>query len=139
VVGRLLLFGLGLEVREHEVDEFAHALAVLGRDPVGFAECQLVELRRHDLAPHALGLVHREEDRRVRLAQLLRDAPVLRREAGAPVGHEDDDVGFRDRLARLARHLLVDALGVDRLEAAGVDHDEGLLAHAPLAVVAGRA
>jgi hypothetical protein len=74
-----------LERLERVVDELAHALAVLGRYRMGLTQGQLVELRRHDFFPHALGLVHRDEDGRVRLAQLLRDALVLRREARAPV------------------------------------------------------
>src|SRR5207244_4560255 len=45
-------------------------------------------------------------------------------------------VGLGDRLARLARHLREDAVLRDRLEAAGVDDDEGLRPEPPLPVMA---
>ncbi len=54
----------------------------------------------------------------------------------ARVDEEDDDVGLGDRLARLLRHLVQDAVLRDRLEAAGVDDEERPVADAPAAVVA---
>ena len=89
--------------------------AVLGGDGDRIAHAELVEFRGDDLVAHALGLVHDEDRFRAALAQLLRDALVLRGQARAPVGNEEHDVGFGDRLARLARHLRHDAFLGDRL------------------------
>jgi hypothetical protein len=94
-----------------------------------------VKLGGDDRFVHAFGLVHDEDRGRRPLAQRLRDALVLGREAGAPVDDEEHHVGFRDRFPRLARHLREDALLGDGLEATRIHHDEGLGAQAPLAVV----
>ena len=52
----------------------------------------------------------------------------MRRSCGvepcARVDEEHDDVGLGDRLPRLLRHLVQDAVLRDRLEAAGVDDEE---------------
>jgi len=69
-------------------------------------------------------------------AQFLRDRPVLRREPGARIHHEQDCVGLVHRLARLPRHLVVDARLCHRLETACVHHEIRLAAKAPAPVLA---
>jgi hypothetical protein len=120
---------------ERILDELAHAFAVLRRDRDRIAHRELVEFRRDDGLVHALGLVDDEEGGRGRLAQGLGDALVLRREAARAVDDEEDHVGFRNRLACLARHLGEDAVLRDRLEAARVDDDERLRPEPPLPVM----
>ena len=95
-----------------------------------------MELGGHGLARHALGLVDREHDLGRGPPQLVGDVPVARGHALTAVDHEDHQVGLEHRLARLARHLGGDAALGNRLEAAGVDHDEAPLADPTLAVVA---
>jgi hypothetical protein len=101
-----------------------------------FAQAQLVELGELHALGHALGLVRAQHRRLAQLAQVPGDVVVLRRQAAARVYHEDDDVGFRNGLPRLLGHLHVDAALGRRLEAAGVDHDEFVLAVLRVAVVA---
>ena len=64
---------------------------------------------------------------------------AMSRSAGArparAVDDEDHRVGLDDRLLGLARHLDEDAFGGARLEAAGVDGDEGARAEPAFAVV----
>ena len=79
----------------------------------------------------ALGLVDREEHRLARAPQFAREELVLRREAGARIGDEDEPVGFLDGVLGLDAHQRVHA---DRVldQAAGVDAD--VLHRAELAV-----
>ena len=69
------------------------------------------------------------------LPGVTRDRPVAGRRPGAAVDHEHDGVRLGHRLLGLARHLDEDALGVARLEAAGVDGDERTGAQAPFPVM----
>jgi hypothetical protein len=92
------------------------------------------------IARHAFRLVHRNHHPRRGPPQFVRDVLVARSKTLATVDHEDHEIGLDDRLARLARHLGGDAGGGDRLESAGVDHDESALAHPrlPVQAVAGQ-
>ena len=69
-------------------------------------------------------------------AQLFGDDAVLRREPSPGIDGKEHDVGFVDRLPRLPRHLVVDAFGRDRLEAAGIDDEIRLVPYPALAVMA---
>jgi hypothetical protein len=59
-------------------------------------------------------------------AQFLGDDVILRRHTGAAVDQEDDGIALGHRLHGLLRHLGQDAGLGHRLEAAGIDHQEGL-------------
>ncbi|MCY1523224.1 hypothetical protein D9M68_581120 [compost metagenome] len=100
------------------------------------AEAQLVEVDQLGAVVHAFGLVGRQHAGLAQPAQLVGDVVVLRREAFAGIDHEDHDVGLGHGLPRLLGHFLVDAAAGIGLEAAGVDHDELVLAQAAVAVVA---
>jgi hypothetical protein len=84
---------------------------------------------------HAFGLIHGDVHGRAQLAQPRGDLAVAAGKAGAAVEHEHDGVGLGHGLLGLAHHLDIDALLRARLEAAGVDGDEGAIAHAAFAVV----
>ena len=88
------------------------------------AEPELVELERCAAWRQALGLVRRDDDGPSRPAKEVGDVAILLGEPGSRVDEEDDDVGLGDRLARLFRHLVQDAVFGDRLEPAGVDGEE---------------
>ena len=107
-----------------------------GRDRVRRAEGELVEFGGHDRGVHALGLVDRDPHARPEPAQLLADAPVLRRKPVAAVDEEDHGVGLGERAGGLFRHRAEDSLLGHRLEAAGVDHEVRAIAHHAVAVVA---
>ena len=57
-------------------------------------------------------------------------------DALAAIHQEDHHIGFGNGLSRLARHFDQDAARGDRFETARIDHDEGVLAHTSLAIVA---
>ncbi len=70
-------------------------------------------------------LVHHEEDGLGGLADDARDLLVLVRDAGGAVDDEDDDVGLlRGEDGLLADAGGKDVLGLDGLDAAGIDDDE---------------
>src|SRR5581483_8268013 len=132
----VLVFRAFRKALEDRFEELAHALAVGRGDGDRIAQAELVELRGRRVALQALALVRGDGERRAHLAQLLGDQAVRRREPGARVDDEDHGVGLGDRLLGLARHLGEDvALLRRRLEAAGVDGDEGAPAGAAFAVV----
>src|SRR4029079_7843059 len=70
------------------------------------------------------------------LTQFCRDHPVLRGQPCARVDQKEDGIRFVYRLAGLPGHLVVDALGRDTFEPAGVDDEMRLRSDAPPAVMA---
>jgi len=133
----LVLVVLGqVQGRQRQLDQAANALAVRGRHRVHLAQPELVELGELHAFAHALGLVGRQHRRLAQLAQVVADVVVLRGEPAARIDDEHHHVGFGDGLAGLLGHLHVDAALGRRLEAAGVDDDELVLAVLRVAVVA---
>ena len=84
---------------------------------------------------HALGFVHTQKHALRRLAQQAGDIVIMRIEPRARVNQKQHDIGFRDRLSSLARHLVQDAGLGNRLESTSIDDDKRLIAHPALAVV----
>jgi hypothetical protein len=80
--------------------------------------------------------VRRDDDGPPRPAQEVGDVAILLGKPCSRVDEKDDDVGLGDRLARLLRHLVQDAVLRDRLEPAGVHHQERPVADAAARVVA---
>ena len=70
------------------------------------------------------------------LAQHLGEALVERRDAGAGIDHEQDDVGVADRDLGLLAHPVFEAAIADILVAGGVEHAEFQIAEPPLALAA---
>ena len=127
--------GLGREIRKHRVHQRGDALAVRRGDRMRLAQPELVELRGRDGRIQPLGLVRDEPDAGARLAQLAGDPAILRRDALARVGEEDDRVGLGERGRGLLRHLAEQSLPRHRLEPAGVDDVVGPRPEPPVAVV----
>ena len=93
-------------------------------DRVGLLPAQAVELGRLELALGVVGLVGRDDDRRLRRAQDLGGLLVGGRHARVGVDHEDDHVRLVDRQARLLLDPLLDRIAGRALEPARVDDDE---------------
>jgi hypothetical protein len=87
-----------------------------------------VKLGRDHLAPHPLGLVHRQPDSGRRFANLSGDTLVLRCKPLSCINDEQHGVRLKYRLARLPSHLGHQAFAGNGLEAAAVDDDELMLA-----------
>ncbi len=118
------------------IDQLAHAVAMRRRDRVRVTHAQFIEIRSHRGVLHALGLVDRQHHAATCLAEVIRDDTVLRRQPQATIDEEDDDIRFHHGLARLLGHFGNDAFLGHRLEASGIDHDEGAIADTALAVMA---
>jgi len=122
--GFLVLVGPGRpwQPLEGGVEQVAHALAVLGRDPVHALEAEAGEVG--GVARLPLRLVHHDEHLLAVAAQVARDLLVVGEQAGPPVHQEKHDVGLLDRALRLqsggAEQRVVgaekQASGVDQLE-----------------------
>jgi hypothetical protein len=125
----------GIRDFQRLVDHVRHAVAVRRRNGARVAETEFVEVRGDRAVLHPLGLVDDEENRPAGLAQIIGDRLVLRCETVTAVDDEHDDVRLLDRLARLARHLVEDAVFGDRLETAGVHDEVRTFAGPALAVV----
>ncbi len=129
------LRGVG-KLRQHQVHEVRNTVAVHRRNRERIAQPQRMELRGDHRQHHPFGLVDDEPDFAACFAQLAADDPVLVRQAGARIHHEQHGVGLVHRLARLPRHLVVNAVLRHRLETAGVDHQIRLVADAAVTVMA---
>jgi hypothetical protein len=101
-----------------------------------FAQPEFMEISLDHAGIHALRLVDGNEDRTIDAAQLVGDFLVMRRQAGTAVDHENDGVGFGNRLLGLAGHFMQDAVLDQRLETAGIDNQIGLLAQLAVTVMA---
>jgi len=106
------------------------------RNHARFAAAEFVELRRDDIAVHTLGLVDDEMQRSAAAAQLFCDHLVLRGQPVAAVDDKQQRIGLGNRGFGLARHLMNDALLRLRLEATGIDDEEGTFAQPAVAIVA---
>ena len=120
-----------LEVVDDLVEQVAGAVAVQAGDRDRVAEPEPVQLERERLLARVVDLVRDHEHRLLRLAQDLRDLLVARRDPDLRVDDEEDEVGLRDRLARLVGDRARDRRLVGDVDAAGVDQQEAL--RAPLA------
>ena len=119
-----LLGRLGRQRPHDRVEQVARAPAVGGADREHLLPAEDVELGRLEVALLVVGLVDRDQDRRLRPAQEGGRLEVGRRRTAGRVDHQDDHVGLVDRQAGLLLDPLLDrVVGVD-LQAAGVDHDE---------------
>ena len=121
---RTLLAAVRLEVVDDLVEQVAGAVPVQAGDRDRVAEPELVQLERERLLLRIVDLVRDHEHRLLRLAEDLRDLLVARRDAGLRVEHEEDDVGLRDRLARLVGDRARERRHVGDVDAAGVDEQE---------------
>ena len=83
-----------------------------------------MKIRRHQIGLEPLGLVEREHHRLAGAAQLARDELILRGQAGARIGHQDQAVGLGHGLLGLHAHLRFEALGMLD-QAAGIDQHAG--------------
>ena len=121
---RALLASVRVEVVDDLVEQVAGAVAVQAGDRDRVAEAELVQLERERLLLRVVDLVRDHEHRLLRLAQDLRDLLVTGRDPDLRVEHEEDDVGLRDRLARLVGDRARDRRRVGDVDAAGVDEEE---------------
>ena len=121
---------------ERHLDQIIDAVAVRGRNGVGFTQAKFMKLGNCAAVGHALGFVHAQKHALRRLAQQAGNIVIVRIEPRARVDQKQNDIGFRNGLSRLARHLVQDAGLGDRFESTGIDGDKGLIAHPALAVVA---
>ena len=140
-LARELALALGRQRPDDRVEQVAGAAAVRRRDRVGLVPAEGVELGALELALLVVGLVDRDDDRRLRPAQDVRGLLVRRRQPDDRVDDEDDDVGLGDREAGLVLDARLDGVVGVELEAAGVDEDEPPAVPLGVAVeaVAGRA
>ena len=95
----------------------------------GIAEAEPGEDPDVGRATFVVDLVHRDEHRRLGVAEHAGDLVVLLGDADDAVDHEDDDVGVAHRALGLAAHLLRQRDGIGGGDAvgqpsAGVDHGE---------------
>ncbi len=96
------------------------ALAVRGRNQPRLAQSEFVKLRS-GLLGEPFGFVDGQYDRSAGDAQPLGNALVLAGQSFARVQNENHDIAFGNRLLGLRCHFPHDALGIDGLEAAGID------------------
>lgn len=123
----LALLDLLREGRDDCVEQIAEIHRIRCRDGDRIAEAQIVELVDVHRALRAVNLVDREDDRLLRAAQQARDLFICRRQAGAAVDEEQDDVGLLHGQLCLLAHRLEDVVALIELDAAGVDHREVLV------------
>ena len=124
-----------------DLHQIIDPVAVRGGNGVRFAKPEFMKLGNCAAVGHTLGFVHAQEHALSRLAQQAGNIVIVRIEARSRVDQEQHDIGFRDRLPRLASHLVQNAGLGDRLESARIDDDERLVAHPALAImtIAGQA
>ena len=88
-------------------------------------EAEAMKLGRQSLRHRSLGLIGDQQDRQVRLAQLLRDIEIAGDQSRFGIHHEQQHIGARRLLERTRFHL-VDQRIIDAGEqSAGVDELEG--------------
>ena len=116
----------GLEHDLHGVHQVVHAGAVLGRDLEHVIEPEREELVHPIAGPLVVGLVHRQQHRRLRdPTDLGRNFIVSGHASLAAVDHEDHQIGLQNgALAVLDDEVVQRILGVAE-DAAGVDESEG--------------
>ena len=123
----------GREVLETLVQQIAGAVAVDGGGGDGVAQSQGVELIHAKVGgAGGVGLVHRQHHGLLGAQQHVGHVLIRRGDAGAQVGHKDDDRGLVDGDLRLLPHEEQDLAVGGGLDAAGVHHIE--FAPAPLAL-----
>ena len=121
---------------ERMLDQRIDAVTLRRRNCVRVANTQLVELGSHARVVHAFGFVDRKVHGQPATTQQISDARILWRNACTAVDDKENDVGFIERLQRLPRHFLQDAVFSHGLEATGIDDDEAMVADAALAILA---
>ena len=127
-------------MHEYVFDQLAGAFAVCRRNADRVPQTQLMELGSNNRFVHAFDLVDGKRNRNataLRVAtQSLGDNFVVRHYALPSIDHENDRIGFSDRLQRLLGHFMQDALGHHWLEAAGIDAEVGARGTLAMAIVA---
>ena len=121
------LFLLLREGRDDRVEQVAEVHGVRSRDGDRVAEAQVVELVDVHRALRAVDFVDREDHGLLRAAQQARDLLVRRRQAGAAVDEEQDDVRLVHGQLCLLAHRLENVVALIELDAAGIDHREVLV------------
>ena len=108
------------------VEQVAGAVAVQGGERERVAEAELVELDRLEVLARVVDLVREHDHRLLRGPQGDRQLLVARRDPVPGVDDEEDEVGLRDRRARLLRDLGAERVGGEVVDAARVDQEEVL-------------
>ena len=99
---------------------------MLGGDEHAVAEAEAREIRMRGLVLVVVHLVDDEQDRRLGLAELLRQRLVDGRQTVLGIDDEKDQVRGLHRDVRLDGDLLVEAVVKRRADAAGVDQSAGM-------------
>ena len=123
-LARPLLVALGRQRPDDRVEQVARAAPVRGRDRVGLVPAQRVELGALELALLVVGLVDRDDDRRLGAAQDLGRLLVGRGHPGRGIDDEHDDVRLGDGQPGLLLDARLDGVVGIQLEAARVDDHE---------------
>ena len=108
------------------VEQVAGAVPVQGGERERVAESELVELDRLEVLARVVDLVREHDHRLLRGPQGDRELLVARRDPVPGVDDEEDEVGLRDRRARLLRDLGAERVGREVVDAARVDQEEVL-------------
>ena len=89
--------GLGGDRLHDRLEQAIDAAAVRGRDRVGLAEAERVELVDEILTHHVIDLVDREEHGLAGDAELVREAVIDRGQTGAPIDDQQQRIRLADR------------------------------------------
>ena len=122
-VGRLEVVAGG----EHLLDQLGEGVPVailMGRDGDRLAAPELVELAPPVVHLRGVGLVHDQDDRRVDVAEPLRDLLVEGHHAVADIDDEEDQVGLGQRRLDLTVDVVGQVVAIDHADAAGIDQLE---------------
>ena len=134
-IGRPGCASLDRELLQHQIHQLVHAVSVRGGDrqrlprPSSWNSAAAVSRDNPSL------LFTTRYSGRPALRSTVRDVAVLGGDAGTAINQQQHGIGFVHRLQRLPRHRVKDALLCRRLQPAGVNHQVGLRAQAPMAVV----
>ncbi len=113
--------------------EIGHAEAVLGGDRHRLAETEREGLVIAGVGSATLRLVGDEDQRLAGGTDQRGEMLIQRRDAGAGIDHEQDEIGLVDCRFGLGAHAAGQGFGVDILQAGGIDEADAQIADLRLA------
>ncbi len=118
------LGGLRSQQIRYRVEQFFHSKSMRGGDREQALDAEAMELAGLSFEAGGIQLVDRQQGRTPRLTNQGQRFGVGRTDTGPAVHHKNHHVGGRDRLERLRRDPLAQALALAEFQAAAVDQDK---------------